>query len=98
MIKVIITMGKDGVFGAEKTSKSKIRYYSIPPIKRKKIIDTTGCGDTMLSAIVWSIINNYDFQIGLSLGNLFASLKTEQVGFFSQNQAQKILKSLLNKI
>ncbi len=80
--KIIITMGADGVFGAEKINNGKIKYYFIKANKVKNVIDTTGCGDSMLAGIVYGLMAKNNFYKGLKIGNKLGAIQSQRIGFF----------------
>ncbi len=92
--KIIMTMGEDGVIGAEKV-KNKITFYNIPGRKVKNINDTTGCGDTLTAGVIWGLLTKNNFKSGLEAGNYLASIKVKKLGFFT---SQEIYKKLLSNI
>lgn len=87
--KIIMSMGKDGVIGAEKN-----KIYNIPGRKIKKIIDTTGCGDTLAAGIVWGILLKKDFKLALKIGNYLASFKAQKSGFFTPKEIALLLRNI----
>ncbi len=79
--KMIITMGDKGVFGAELIH-NKIKFYYIKAKKVNNIIDTTGCGDTLLAGTVFKLLKGKKFKASLKFGNSLAAEQTKRVGFF----------------
>jgi len=75
--KLIITQGDKGVIGIEKE-----KIYKIDSVKIKKVIDTTGCGDTFTAGMIYGILNKLNFKKSLRIANYFAYLKAKKSGFF----------------
>lgn len=91
--KIIMTIGKKGVIGAEKV-KNKVKIYNIPGRKIKKLKDTTGCGDTLTAGVIWGLITGKEFATALKIGNYLASFKAQKLGFFTQREMRLLLRNI----
>lgn len=54
--RLFISLGKDGVLAADKTCRLKLS--NLPG----DMVNTTGCGDAFMAALVWAWIQNQDFH------------------------------------
>ncbi len=65
---VYISMGKDGIFCTDG------KIYELIPCFNVKVVNTTGAGDSFLSALVYSYIKNFDIVSAAKLGLAASSL------------------------
>ncbi len=75
--EVIMTQGSKG---ALIYSKEEDKIYDIPAVKPKKIIDTTGAGDTFFAGYVASRHNGKNIEEAGNFASKVASAKLENVG------------------
>lgn len=54
--RVFISLGADGVFAADRTSRCHI------PCRPGKMVNTTGCGDAFMAAIAWAYLEGTDLE------------------------------------
>ena len=64
--RVFISLGSDGVFAADHTSRCHI------PCRPGKMVNTTGCGDAFMAAIAWAYLEGTDLE-GTARAGLAAS-------------------------
>mgnify|MGYP003376637755 CR=1 FL=1 len=64
--RVFISLGADGVFAADRTSRCHI------PCCPGKMVNTTGCGDAFMAAIAWAYLEGTDLE-GTARAGLAAS-------------------------
>ena len=64
--RVFISLGADGVFAADRTSRCHI------PCRPGKMVNTTGCGDAFMAAIAWAYLEGTDLE-GTARAGLAAS-------------------------
>lgn len=73
--KLIITCGSDGVLGYVE-GKGAINI----PIRKSKVVDTTGAGDTFNGAFVFAKCKGYDTEKALRFANIASGLSVERLG------------------
>ncbi|MHA1910695.1 MAG: carbohydrate kinase family protein [Candidatus Kariarchaeaceae archaeon] len=66
--KLIITLGEEGLIWSNKGT-----IFYEPAVGLEKVIDTTGAGDAVAAAIIWSELNQVDAQYSLKIANIAAS-------------------------
>ncbi|SHI20658.1 carbohydrate kinase family protein [Sporanaerobacter acetigenes] len=71
---VIITLGKDGIFFANKENSYEIEGRKI------KAIDVTGAGDAFASGLLGALVNGYELKKAVEIGNNIAAISTTVVG------------------
>lgn len=97
---ICVTLGKDGSIAYYKNKK----IYSKPFIN-KKIIDTTGAGDTFCGCVLYYILKNFLEDLSeekikemLSFANAAASIVTTRKGALCSMPTEKEIIELLKKI
>lgn len=70
----VIIMGM-GSQGSLLYTKSTDTFYEIPAVRTRKVVNTVGAGDALLSAFTHFYIGGYSAQDALRLASLFASYK-----------------------
>lgn len=65
-------------------SQGAVAYYDgkriYKPAFKVRAIDTTGCGDAFNAGVVYAILNDYDYEDALLLGNAMGSYKAQGIG------------------
>ncbi len=75
--EIIITCGKKGSL-----IYSKGKFYPIPSFPVKKLVDTTGCGDTYMAGYIYKRLKSSDIGESGRFAAAMASLKLEKSGPF----------------
>jgi sugar/nucleoside kinase (ribokinase family) len=73
--KLIITLGEEGLIWSNKGT-----IFYEPAIIMEEVIDTTGAGDAVAAAIIWSEMNQVSAQESLKIANMAASKTIMQAG------------------
>lgn len=73
--KLILTYGKDGAYFF---NGKKVVHK--PALKIKKVIDTTGAGDTFLASFAVALANDKTLEQAIEFANLCAGIKTTKKG------------------
>lgn len=73
--KLIITCGSNGVLGYVE-GKGVINI----PIRKSKVVDTTGAGDTFNSAFVYARCKGFDMEEALKFANIASGISVEKLG------------------
>lgn len=73
--KLILTYGKNGVYFFDE---NKVIHY--PAIKLKKVVDTTGAGDTFLASFAVALANQKSLSEAVDFANTCAGIKTTKKG------------------
>ena len=79
--EIIVT---NGFFGSTIYSKEKGRTV-IPPFIPKKVVDTTGCGDTYAAIYVFARYKQYSIYHAGLLSSAGSGIKTEKTGFLTKS-------------
>ena len=79
--EIIVTKG---FFGSTIYSKEKGRTV-IPPFIPKKVVDTTGCGDTYAAIYVFARYKQYSIYHAGLLASAGSGIKTEKTGFLTKS-------------
>lgn len=69
--RVFISLGKDGVFAADHSQRCRL------PCLPGKMVNTTGCGDAFMSAIVWAYLEGTDLERTALAGLAAAAIAME---------------------
>lgn len=87
---VIVSLGKDG---AVFVMKNKVYRGTTPNIK---IVNTVGCGDSLVAGFITGLINNYDILDTIKLGMAVstANALSREIGYYDK----KDLDDLLTKV
>jgi sugar/nucleoside kinase (ribokinase family) len=59
------------------------RFYRIPPVPSRRVVDPTGCGDTYVAGYMYQRIKSRDITAAGRFGALIATAKLERFGAFS---------------
>jgi hypothetical protein len=73
---IIITAGREGAYLVEDSDS----FYYVPPIKIRKEIDPTGCGDTLGSSFIYKYLRTGDPLLSLEWANHLAAAKATFFG------------------
>ena len=73
---MIVTMGKDGAYVLSKDGSEK----TIPAIPPRKVLDTTGAGDTFLTAFIVEYLKKRDIENAAIFASATSSLLIEKTG------------------
>jgi tagatose 6-phosphate kinase len=84
---VIVSLGKDGAVFA---MNNKVYRGTTPDIK---IVNTVGCGDSLVAGFVTGLINNYDILDTIKLGMAVstANALSKEIGFFEKSDLEDLL-------
>ena len=92
-LRIITTLGKQGVRYEEKNIKIEIKGYKV-----KNVIDPTGAGDAWRGGFIAGLVSDLKLKDCLKLGNILASFSIESYGTVNhrpkKNEIGKRLKSL----
>ncbi|KKP59184.1 MAG: PfkB domain protein [Candidatus Roizmanbacteria bacterium GW2011_GWA2_34_18] len=92
-LKIITTLGEEGVRYEEKS-----KIIKIPAYKVKKMIDPTGAGDAWRGGFVAGLLFGYSTEDCLKLGNVMASFAIEKYGTVNHRPTKKEIEKRLEKI
>ena len=84
--RVFISLGGDGVFAADHNSR---RHLSCLPAN---LINTTGCGDAFMSAIVWAYLQGTDLADTARAGLAASAIAMEGEGTINPAMSENALK------
>ncbi|MFX0063590.1 MAG: PfkB family carbohydrate kinase [Candidatus Hermodarchaeota archaeon] len=79
--EIIITCGRSGSL-----IYSKGKFYPIPYFLPRKIVDTTGCGDTYIAAYIHKHLKSRNINEAGRFAAATAALKTESFGPFKEDE------------
>ncbi len=84
---VIVSLGKDG---AVFVMKNKVFRGTTPDIK---IVNTVGCGDSLVAGFITGLINSYDIidTIKLAMAVSTANALSREIGYFDQKDLDDLL-------
>jgi len=81
---IIITRGREG---STLISRNKVQHFPVKPVE---IVDVTGAGDTVVSALALAVANGLPIEEGIELANLAASLVVARFGAASVTLDQMV--------
>ena len=87
---LVVSMGSEGVLYA--TKEAKIHYPCFPCT----VINTTGCGDSLIGAIAWSLQNNEDVNTAIMSGLAAAAICIESKDTISKELTKENLLKRMN--
>lgn len=90
--KVVVTCGSNGAKGYVE-GKGIVNI----PIRKSKVVDTTGAGDTFNGAFVYGVINGFDIEKTLKFANIASGLSVEKLGAQSGMPTIESVNSEFNK-
>ncbi|MBQ7124483.1 MAG: winged helix-turn-helix transcriptional regulator [Oscillospiraceae bacterium] len=88
--RVFISMGGDGVFAA--TAKEKVWHGIIPG----KMVNTTGCGDSFMAALVWAYLEGMDLKSTAAAGLAAGSITMESEETINPFMSAETIKKRMN--
>lgn len=88
--RVFISMGGDGVFAA--TAKEKVWHGIIPG----KMVNTTGCGDSFMAALVWAYLEGMDLESTAAAGLAAGSITMESEETINPFMSAETIKKRMN--
>ena len=89
--RVFISMGAEGVFAA--TAKEKIWHGIIPG----KMVNTTGCGDSFMAALVWAYLEGLGLEETAAAGLAAGSITMESEETINPIMSEETLKKRMKK-
>lgn len=88
--RVFISLGADGVYGA--THKESMWLPNMPV----NLVNTTGCGDAFMAALVWAYLEGTDLEGTLKAGLAASSIAIESAGTINPSMSAALLKERAN--
>ncbi len=92
-LKIITTLGEEGVRYEEKSKIIKIPAYRV-----KKMVDPTGAGDAWRGGFVAGLLMDYSTKDCLKLGNVMASFAIEKYGTVNHRPTKKEIEKRMKKL
>ena len=88
--RVFISMGADGVYGATHTESMLL------PNRPVNLVNTTGCGDAFMAALVWAYLEGTNLEDTLSAGLAASSIAIETTETINPNMSAQLLRERMN--
>lgn len=88
---LVVSMGGEGVLHATKNAKT---YYPCYPCK---VVNTTGCGDSLIGAIAWSLLDNKEVSTAIECGLAAAAICIESNETISKELSKENLLKRMNQ-
>ena len=88
--RVFISLGADGVYGATHQGAMML------PNRPVNLVNTTGCGDAFMAAIVWAYLEGTDLAGTLNAGLAAASIAIECPDTINPNMSAQLLRAHMN--
>lgn len=85
--RVFISLGADGVFAATHTQSKKIPNMPV------KLVNTTGCGDAFMAALVWAYLEGTDLESTMKAGMAASSIAIETTETINPRMCEDLLKA-----
>lgn len=85
--RVFISLGADGVFAADHNAHLHL------PVVAGQMLNTTGCGDAFMSAIVWAYLQGTNLELTAKLGLAASSIAMESTETINPQMAESLLKA-----
>ena len=89
--RVFISMGSKGVFAA--TAKESLWHGIIPG----KMVNTTGCGDAFMGALVWAYLEGMNLEDTAAAGLAAGSIAMESDETINPLMCEEVLRKRMNK-
>ena len=89
--RVFISMGSKGVFAA--TAKESLWHGIIPG----KMVNTTGCGDAFMGALVWAYLEGMNLEDTAAAGLAAGSIAMESGETINPLMCEEVLRKRMNK-
>ena len=84
--RVFISMGADGVYGATHTEHKHI------PNRPVNLVNTTGCGDAFMAALVWAYLEGTSLEDTLKAGLAASSIAIETTETINPNMSAELMR------
>ena len=84
--RVFISMGAEGVYGATHAGSMHL------PNRPVNLVNTTGCGDAFMAALVWAYLEGTDLENTLSAGLAASSIAIETTETINPNMSAQLLR------
>ena len=85
--RVFISLGADGVYGATHAGHMHL------PNRPVNLVNTTGCGDAFMAAIVWAYLEGTDLEGTLNAGLAASSIAIETTETINPNMSAQLLRT-----
>lgn len=89
--RVFISLGGDGVFAADHNSRCHL------PCLPGKMVNTTGCGDAFMAAIVWAYLEGTDLENTAKAGLAASSIAMESAETINSDMSVDALRQRLTR-
>ena len=89
--RVFISLGGDGVFAADHNSRCHL------PCLPGKMVNTTGCGDAFMAAIVWAYLEGTDLENTAKAGLAASAIAMESAETINPDMSVDTLRQRLSK-
>lgn len=90
--KVFITLGKEGVFCADKNNSFNLRGLDI------KVVNATGAGDAFISGLVYSHLNNFNLEQSAKFSTGASLLALSHKNTINPNMSVENIEKLLKEM
>ena len=84
--RVFISLGADGVFAATHAESKRI------PNMKVNLVNTTGCGDAFMAALVWAYLEGTDLEGTMKAGLAASSIAIETTQTINPSMSDSLLK------
>lgn len=84
--RVFISLGAEGVFAATHTESRRIPNMPV------KLVNTTGCGDAFMAALVWAYLEGTDLEGTMKAGLAASSIAIETTQTINPGMSKALLK------
>ena len=88
--RIFISMGADGVFAAD--GSESLWLPNLPG----NLVNTTGCGDAFMAALVWAYLEGLDLRLSALAGLAAGSIAMESSQTINPNMSEENLKTRMN--
>lgn len=85
--RVFISLGADGVFAATHTEHRRIPNMPV------NLVNTTGCGDAFMAALVWAYLEGTDLEGTMKAGLAASSIAIETTETINPSMSEALLRS-----
>ena len=90
--RVFISLGADGVYGATHTDALWV------PNPKVNLVNTTGCGDAFMAALVWAYLEGTELEGTLKSGLAASSIAIESAETINPNMSAQLLRQRMADI
>ena len=91
MHRVFISMGGDGVYAADRTTGTEVQL----PVLPGEMVNTTGCGDAFMAALVWAYLEGMELEESARAGLAAGSIALESSQTINPDMSAEALKARL---